>query len=434
MIETSGRHDRRNSLLNIAEGGSYIAGASLISAITVIPALITRLGGGNVIIGALSVIVWVGLFLPQVFASRYGQTLPWKKPWVIKYGLIQRLVIFVIGTIILLLGDSNNEITLVIFLIFFALNHVLMGVATPVWFDLYAKLTPITKRGRLTGVRNSVSGGLAFIGGLFLTWLLGTFMFPLNYAIAFFAAFVLQLISLILQTQLVEEYQSSVVPQQSLGDYLTELSKMLRANSAFRAFLTASVFLVLGSLPLSFFTVYALHTFGATGSDVGTFTLVMVTGQIVGGLMNGFIADRYGNKLALVISGTGALVACIGAIIAPSLLPFHAVFFFAGMNLGSALLTRYNLAIEFGPIAQRSTYLGLMNTTLAPVYFAGLLGGWIVDQFGYSVIFVLGVIGSTTSILLMIFFVDDPRLLRARSSAIRTSHGNISPEEKLASS
>lgn len=434
MTETSGRYDRHNLMLNIAEGGSYVAGASLISAVTVIPALINRLGGGNVTIGALSVIVWAGLFLPQVFASRYGETLPWKKPWVITSGLVQRLVILGIGGIILFLGSSHNELTLTLFLIFFAVNHLLMGVATPVWFDLYAKLTPISKRGRLTGMRNSVSGGLSFIGGLFLTWLLATFLFPFNYALVFFTAFVLQLISLILQTRLVEEYPSGVLPRQSLVDYVAELSKMLRANPNFRAFLIASVFLILAAMPVSFFTVYALHNFRATGSDIGTFTIMMVTGQMIGGLLNGYIADRYGNKLALVSSCAGALIACIGASLAPSLLFFHAVFFFAGMNLGSELLTRYNLAIEYGPVVQRSTYLGLMNTALAPVYFAGLLGGWIVDHFGYSVIFILGAICSTTGILLLLFHVNDPRFLPARSSEGHVSDGRVIPSEGFISS
>ena len=75
--------DRHNFRINIIEGVLYLAGASFLSAQTVLPALVSRLGGSNIAVGSVAVLLWVGLFLPQIFAARFVETRPWKKPWAI---------------------------------------------------------------------------------------------------------------------------------------------------------------------------------------------------------------------------------------------------------------------------------------------------------------------------------------------------------------
>ena len=77
---------RRNIFLNALEGLLYISSGAFVSVQTVLPALVTRLGGSNVAVGLVGVIAYFGLFLPQLFAARYVETLPWKKPWVLFYG------------------------------------------------------------------------------------------------------------------------------------------------------------------------------------------------------------------------------------------------------------------------------------------------------------------------------------------------------------
>ncbi len=72
-------------------------------------------------------------------------------------------------------------------------------------------------------------------------------------------------------------------------------------------------------------------------------------------------------------------------------------------------MSRYNIAVEYGPIEQRSTYIGLMNTILAPFYLIGLLGGWISDVFGYQTVFAIGIACSAIGIGLLVAKVDEPR-------------------------
>jgi len=350
MQEFPDRYVKRNFLINLFEGALFIAGGSFISAQTVLPALVNRLGGGNLTIGALGVIVWIGLFIPQTFAARYAQAQPWKKRWAVRLGLIQRMVILIVSIVVFLLGKNNTLLTLWLFLFLYALFQVLTGIATPFWFDMYAKLTPVGLRGRLSGMRTALAGGGAFIGTFFLTWLLINYEFPASYTLIFVITFILQLISIILQYGIIEKFPSNFSPIQSMPDYIKQLQNVFFKNIPFRKFILASTWLILAAMPLGFFTVYGLKHFHAEESIVGQFTLMMVVGQGIGALIIGYFADRHGNKLALIIAAGALLMASILALLAPTLAWFRFSFFFVGMNLGSELMTRHNLALEYSPI------------------------------------------------------------------------------------
>jgi MFS family permease len=409
MEEVSNKYTKRNFTLNLFEGTLFITGSSLISAQTVLPALIYRLGGSNITVGVLGVVVWVGLFLPQIFAARYAQTQTWKKTWAIRLGLIQRFVLLLAGLAILLFGGYQPTLSLWLFLIFYAGYQILTGIATPFWFDMFAKLTPIGLRGRLLGIRIAFAGAGGFAGAFLLTWLFRSFGFPFNYSIAVACTFVLQFISILLQYKLVEDIPSVAFPKQSLTAYLHQVQNILTTNKPFEKFLTTSILLVLALMPSSFFTVYGLKKFHLDENILGQFTLMMVIGQGIGGLANGFIADHFGNKRALIVASATMLAASLIALIAPTAGWFIVSFALLGMTLGSELMIRQNLALEFSSIDQRSTYIGIMNTTLAPLYFVGILGGWIIDRVGFTSVFLFGSVCSVTGIVLLMLTVQEPR-------------------------
>lgn len=407
----SERIERKNFVLNFIEGAIYSASGSLISSQTVLPALVSRLGGGNIAVGSVGVIGWVGLFLPQMFAARHVETHPWKKPWAIKYGLAQRVIILLIGLCLMAFGATHPLTTLWLLLMLFLLNQILTGITTPGWFEMFAKMISARKRGRLVGIRSSL-GGIAALGcGVLLTWMLASFSFPLGYALAFFAAFLLQIISLVIQSALVEEEPSPVGERKPFFAHMRQLPRVLRENVYFRNFIFATIIQIIATMPVGFYTVSALHQFQADESVVGKFTLAIVGIQVATSLAIGFLADKYGNKLSLVIAASALLCANITALIAPTLLWFTLTYVFLGINLGTELLARYNISIEYGPLQQRATYIGLMNTLIAPFYFVGMVGGVISNAFGYTAVFWLGVIASTLGVLLMVFKVKEPRTL-----------------------
>ncbi len=411
MLPAARSTDERNAIINIVEGAVYISSAAFISPQTVIPALVARLGGSNVEVGAIGVLTYVGLYIPQLFAARHVETMPWKKRWSIRFGAAQRFHILFMGLVVLLFGWVESSWALWTFLFFFLMNNVVAGIATPGWFDMFAKLTSPKKRGRLVGIRNSLGGLGAFLGGIVLTWLLASFGFPVSYAIGFFIAFALQFTSIFIQARLVESEPSPVVPMRPIREYLGDLPQALRSNKEFSKFLVACAFLVVATMPAGFFTVYVLKDFQADESVVGQFTLAMVAVQAVSALVIGFITDRYGNKLALIATGVAMLLASVWALLAPSPGWFTLVYVFFGVNLGAEMMARFNMAIEYCRPEQRSTFVGLMNFVLTPCYLSGLAGGLISDAVGYQGVFILGILASFVGLYLLIKRVRDPREL-----------------------
>lgn len=404
---------RRNYVINIFEGGSYISSSAFISVQTVLPALVARLGGSNVEVGAVGLISWIGVFLPQIFAVRYGETLPWKKPYVIWFGVAQRSVILLIGIAVFLFGAWKPWLALLLFLILYAVNQILAGIATPIWFDFFAKLTPANRRGRLVGIRTSVGGLGALLCGFLLTWFLGSFEFPTSYALAFVIGSLLQFTSVFLQAKLKETEASVTMQRREFFAFLRALPEVFRTNRDFKIFILSAVFLVVGTMPVGFFAVYALRHFNADESIIGEFTLIMVAIQIVSALVNGYIADRYGNKVALLCAGAAMAVATLWALLAPTLFLFRFVYLFLGINIGTEVMARYNISVEYGPTHRRSLYVGLMNTVLAPFYLSALVAGIISDAFGYHIMFITGLFATCVGLFLLYFRVRDPRTIPA---------------------
>jgi MFS family permease len=174
----------------------------------------------------------------------------------------------------------------------------------------------------------------------------------------------------------------------------------------------ANALLTIANMPLGFFTVYALARWSPGDQVVGQFTLSVVAVQVVSAVMIGYIADKRGNKLALLLAAGASLGATMIAVLSPGVWMFYFVFLFAGVNLGTELMARYNLAVEYGPPEQRSTYIGLMNTVLAPFYFSGIVAGWIVDHAGFVVMFIVSIVFSLAGLLLLWRGVVDPRMSR----------------------
>lgn len=415
--------ESRNFAINIVEGGLYITSGALLSPQTVLPALITRLGGSNLIVGALPLIIYGGAFLPQIFAARYVETHPWKKPWVVNSGIAQRLVILVIAIAIGVLGGGHPAIALGILLFLLVLNQVIVGISTPGWFDLFAKLTPGDRRGRLVGIRNSLGGASGLFASLLLTWLLATLAFPYSYAVGLFMAFLLQMGSVYMLSRLEEAEPSKVVERKRFSEYLERLPRVLKENRRFRMFMVANALLTIANMPLGFFTVYALHRWSPGEEVVGQFTLSLVAVQVVSAVTIGYLADRKGNKVALLLAGVATLGATLVALISPWPWMFYLVFLFTGVNLGTELMARYNLAVEYGPSEQRSTYIGLMNTVLAPFYLSGVVAGWFVDQFGFPIMFLISLAFSLAGLYTLRYRVEDPQAGRMAARAAAPAGG-----------
>jgi MFS family permease len=392
----------RNERYHIIEGALYISTGALIPLQTMMPALIKRLGGGDVLIGSWPVVVYLAYFLPQIISANYSSSSQYRKSIVIKCGIIQRFHILLLASVIAIWGASVPTLALTFLFLLYISNQATSGSVSPIWMDFLAKTTSPERRGKLMGWRITLAAALGLVNGLILTAIFAMFRFPYNYASAIGLAFLFQTSSLVAQNKVIEELPSPVSTPVRLLDLFAHVRLIVAGNRVYRKFLIASALLTMSFSSAAFFTIAAMKRFDLSESVVGIFTILIYIGQIMSGVLLGWLADTKGTKSALVVCGGCLLSAIAIAWVAPSVHWFYFVFILFGMNLGAEVFMRYNFAIGCAPDGERPIYVGLMNAWFAPFYLLSPFAGWLSAFYGYNSVFVISLMVGLIGIVLLI--------------------------------
>jgi MFS family permease len=202
---------------------------------------------------------------------------------------------------------------------------------------------------------------------------------------------------------------------------LKRVPALLRRDANFTWYLAARALGAVSGMGAAFYTVYALRAWQAPPATVGLFTVLLLAGSIVGTLVLGWVADRAGHVVVVITGVAAAAAANALALGAPSLGVFGFVFVLSGVQQASASVSGLNVLLEFAPAEREGpTYLGLGQTSLAPVAFAApLVGGLLADVAGFPVVFLIAALGGTTALAMLALRVRDPRRARAVAAESR---------------
>lgn len=399
---------RRNVHLHVIEGALYIASLGLLNTQTVYPSLVRRLGGSDVAVGLLPVLAYGAYLLPQILGANFTTREPFRRPVILKIGLVQRFTILLLGLSVALLGARLPGVALTVFFVAFAANQTLAGVMAPAWFDFLTKTLPSGVRGRVMGLRSSSGGFLSFLSSLVLTAIFVNVPFPMSYAIVFAVAFVWQMSSYFVLCSVSEQDPSPVQHPLPPRELFAKIRTIVAENSVFRRFLTASSLSTVGLLPAAFFTVSALDRLRLEDSAVGVFTMITVGSQVLSALALGWLGDHKGYKSTLLVCAAAMIGATLLALGAYDLWVWYPVFALVGISFGAEMMARFNFAVDCAPEHDRPFYIGLLNVWLAPWYLANVAGGWVVDRYGDGTLFVIGLAFSVSGFIVL-SRVRDPR-------------------------
>jgi MFS family permease len=159
-----------------------------------------------------------------------------------------------------------------------------------------------------------------------------------------------------------------------------------------------------------FFSVYLVQVLGATAGIVGTLAAVQNLAALPGQVLYGRLLDKRGIKRTFVFSGLLIPFMIWSWLLVRGpwgVLPIRiaAGFLFAGYNLSN-----FNMLLSVTPQVHRTRHIALYRTiTQVSVAVAPLLGGLIVDRFGFLPVFALSGAGRLTSMLLLMRFVREPQ-------------------------
>ena len=401
-------HLSRNFAVHLVHGMLGQTGFRLVNTPTFLPAFILLLSGGSdFAVGATLSLAALGSAVTPLFsASLIGH-----RRRVLPVGFVtggaMRLAVLGLALAGLVL-EGNTALLAAIACM--GLFGVFAGMQTVVFQTLLSKVIPVRRRGRLMGLRNF----LASLTTIAVAWVGGNLILDdpptaQGYGLIFGLAFLLTTTGLLVLVLLREPKPPTVAERRSVAQYLVEMPGFLQANPAFARFVLARALATLGRMGLPFYILYAGSNIGLSGETLASLTVAFTVAASLANLFWGWLADRFGFRLCLLLAIGGWIAATVLLMVSSSFWVTVTVFAVIGATQEGFRLGTINLPMEYGDREQLSLRLAIANSVSeAAGAIAPLVGGIIAGYYGYSAVF----IGTSLCLsigLLVLLSTSDPR-------------------------
>jgi len=301
------------------------------------------------------------------------------------------------------------SVMIVLFLLLYSLASFASGLINPVWLDMLAKIIPERRRGRLFGLGFTIGKGLGILGSLAAGYILDHYGSIKGFTLCFFFAFLFNCVSWICMALIKEPRRPVKKEIQNITTYLYQLPSILQKNRNFSLFLLARVLSSFYGMAAAFFTVYAISRFNATHLDLGMFTALLLGSGLVTNFFWGYLGDKKGHKIVLVLACLLGIFSIPTAVFAGSLTVYYIVFAIYGTVISANMISGMSIILEFADHEDCSTYVALNNLVISPVGgTASLLGGFLANYYNYPTIFLMTMPILMLGLTLMLL-VKDPR-------------------------
>lgn len=398
----------RNFAVHLVHGLLGQTGFRLVTTPTFLPAFILLLSGGSdFAVGlALSLAALGSALTPLLSASLIGHR---KRVLPVGFwtGGAMRGAVLLLALAGLL---AEGSVALVAAIASLALFGLFAGMQTVVFQTLLSKVIPASHRGRLIGLRNFLASlttiAVAWVGG---NYLVGTPPTAAGYGWVFLLAFVLTTIGLIVLSLVREPQPPSVAERRSAMQHFRDMPAFLRAEPAFARFVLARSLSNFGRMALPFYILYAGQAIGLSGETLASLTVSFTLAATFANLFWGWLADRHGFRLCLLLSIALWVAATLGLLLSDSYWVIVVIFAAIGASGEGFRLGSFTMPMEFGNRENTSLRLAIANMISEGAgSIAPLIGGIIATAFGYGAVF-LAASGCLMVGFAVLLTVRDPR-------------------------
>ena len=384
-------HLKRNFTLTALNGIFFNFASAFLSETTVLPAFISNLTSSRVLVGLAGSLQRASWPLPQVIVAPFAGRTERKKPIYIHTAFVRFFSLLALSLVTFAFGKYTSPLLLALFFVIYAIFSLSGGVAGLSFMDIVAKAIPANRRGSLWAIRISVGSGFAVIGGFIVRHLLRTLPFSLNYGTIFLISTALVAVGLALFSFVVEPIQPVRKERKGLREHLHEGRLIFRKDTNYRGLVHIRLLIGILFMAFPFYVVFARETGGFEESSVGLLLAAQMLGLMLSNVLWANIANRLGSRLVLIGTCLSGTIPPLGALVFPFLTPgqwyFAVLFFLMGVSGAGLRLGYSTFLLDISPPLKRLTYIGFINTTIAPVLFLPTIAGAIVDIISYQVLF-----------------------------------------------
>ena len=428
----------------------FTAFATLVGG-TFMVGFVKHLGGADIWLGLLIAVPSL-LGILQIPGAIVGRSFPSFKPYIAKGGFFWRF--FYVPFIPLPLLPIDPQLKLGILFVCVSISAASWLMVTPIYNDWLAEMVEPNSRGWFFSRRNSIATFVGAAAGLIGGIVLDQFAYrgyeALGYSIIFALGLACAAFSYLVFLRMRDMPRPNPV-KSSLSEGFRAFLKPYQ-NRDFRKVLVFLFWFIFGQAFAGIlFSAYAIESLRMD------FTLIQMTGvtHALGNLaaapMWGYLADKYGSKPILIISGFGLTVTPLMWIFsvpgdnlrnALILIPSHLV---VGAIWAGVGLCQFNLLLATADPDDRPNYIGTTLAMQAIVGgFAPLLGAALLSEFrgyfsaadAYKLIFgiTMGIRFVSVFLLLRVKEEGSTKVMTAIHQIRRTTPGGIGAMRRLARS
>ncbi|HUS17111.1 MAG TPA: MFS transporter [Chloroflexia bacterium] len=392
----------------MANGISFSLADAVIAPSIVLPLFINHLTPSHVLVGLPPAIISAGWLLPQLFIASRVQHLPRMMPWYNGAGVVRLVCMALQGITIVLLGGDQPALLLASFFSLYTIYSLAAGVAGIPWLEAVSKTIAPRRRGTFFGTRNFLGGSAAFLMSVPVSQVLrqgdapGALLpFPLNFALLFGVSALFVAGGAYSWSRVFEPAIPPSAPRSNLWAQIRRGPQIVRTDRDYRAFFVARLLLAGTTIAGPFYVVYAREVLHAPAELVGFYLAALTVSGVLSNLVWSPLADRTSTPTMMRLNAAAvgsvpilalALVVSLAragpAWAQQAPLIFSTVFILSGFASGAGPILNNNLLLTIAPAAERPLYIGFLNTVLGIATLVPILGGTLVDRFGYTPVFV----------------------------------------------
>ncbi len=400
----------------------FAVAISFINPNTVMPAFVRTLTDSQPLVGLINSVLSATWLLPQLGIAAVITGKPRKKPYLVAAMFLGRPLYFLLGLAMWAGLARYPAAMLIAFFVCIGLFQMLDGTSAVPWYDMLARAVPVTRRGRLVGTGQVISGLLGIGVGALVSLILGASQLPYpgNFALLFVLSS-LTLFPAAVALSLVREPEvpGAAEPHQEAAAGLGEQLRQVWARDRnFRRLVVSQWLVGLLNLALPFYVLHATDVVKLPESVLGWFVSAQMVGSIVTSIGLGWLTERKGPRPAIWLGALMALLApllALGSHFAPGSLfgqAYPLIYLLVGATNSSRMLGALNYVLESAPKERIPLYVSLYNTLAGVLVPASFLGGVLLQATSYPVLFGVTAVGVAVGVWLSLG-LDVPRRVEA---------------------
>ena len=371
---------------------------------TVFPALVSSLVGSKTVFGVLYALMLGGPFAFNVAFGHFLQRKPRRKPYLL-VGIYLRALSFLGMALFTLIFAVERPLLVVVSLFGWILLYSLSGGFAGISYaDLMATLAPRGTRGHVYAAKQLAASLAMLLGGVVGAFGFASLSFPANYATVLgIGSAGLVVASLGFWFIREEPRPGRAEASETLGMFLKRVPGIVAQDRRFLRFILASNLASFSLMLLPFYMIFARDTLHVGAEWVGRYLLLQIAGAIVSNVLWGYLSGRRGSvvvvRSCIVMGGLIPVLALLLRPMGPG--AFGVVFVLVGFVVSGRGVGFEPYLLDLAPESQRTVYVGINGTLNVSRVLLPILGGAVMDLFGFTATFVLtaGAMGAAALLL-----------------------------------